>query len=204
MGEIRPRRDGPRERHRGLFQHLGRVQGIPETPAFPLVGAHHPPGVEKFRRAPLPDQARQHRTGPHVTTRKPDTREQKGTFRLGRRQPYVRGHRKDRPGPHRHAIHRRNDRFAAKDHRLDQITRHPGKGQKLGHRAPDQGTDDVMHISAGTEVSAIRGEHHHIHIARESQRTKGVSQLGIAVKGQGVLAFGPRQADRGNAVAHTP
>jgi len=155
MRKGRPLGQPQRQRQRLGLQHLGRMQGVPETPTFALIGAHHPAGEQKLGRAALTDDPGQHGAGTHVTTRQPDAGEQERAFRSRCRQPQVRGHGKDRARPHRHPVHRRDDRLAAGDHRLDQIAGHPGECQQVLRRLADQGADDVMHIAAGTEIAAV-------------------------------------------------
>jgi hypothetical protein len=59
------------------------------------------------------------------------------------------------PAPTADTVDGRDDRLAATDHRLDQVTGHAGEVQQALHVHFRQRADDVVYIAAGTEIAPL-------------------------------------------------
>ena len=86
------------------------------------------------------------------------------------------------------------------EHRFDQIAGHPGEFQQALHVFVQQWADDVLHVTAGTEVALMRGEGDSVAIFGGRKGTEPVAQLGVAVESQGVLAVWIGQMNGRDAV----
>ena len=179
-------------------QRFGRHNLVVKSPAMAFVGGHRPARKQQFRSAALPDDPGQNRTGPHIAPSQPNPGEQECATGAGRGDAQVGGHGDDRAGTHTNPINRCDNRLAAMDHRFDQITGHPGKGQKLFHVHPGQWADDVMHIAARTEITAVRRKNHSLNFVGIGQIAKPVAQFGVTGKGQWVFAIRPVKGDGGD------
>ena len=62
-----------------------------------------------------------------------------------------------------------------------------------------QRADDVVHVSAGGEVAAVRGDDDGLDVVVCGERTERVAKLGIGVERQRVLPLGPGERDDGDA-----
>ena len=69
----------------------------------------------------------------------------------------------------------------------------------LGQRA-----DDLMDVAARAEIAAGAGDHDGFDLRRVVELAERVAKLGIAVEGQRVLALGPVERDRRDAVIELP
>jgi hypothetical protein len=65
-------------------ENVGANDFAEEAPALAFLCRHGTTGVEELGRAPLADQAWQHRAGAHVAAGKADAREKERGLRLGR------------------------------------------------------------------------------------------------------------------------
>ena len=181
-----------------------RRDAIEEAPGLAFLGAHGTSGVKQFCRAPLTDHPRQQSAGTHVAAGQADPREKEG--RLGRRcgKPQVRRQGDHGPRTDANSLDGRNDRTPAADDRLDQIAGHARKGQQALHIHLDQRADDLVHVAAGTEVPAVGGEDHGVHILGINEIAEGIAQLRVTLERQRILTLGPHEAQDGNATLHTP
>ena len=186
-------------------QQVGRfVQAVEKTPGQALGAGHGPPGEEQLGRPALPDDARQQGARSHVGPGQADAGEQKSGLGGGSAQAHVAGQRHHGASASANAINRPDDRLRAVAHGLDEVTRHAGELQHLGHAHGGEGPDDLVHIAAGAKVVARAGDHHHFHIGGEFKPLKQVAQLGIRLKGKRVLAIRAVQGDGAHAVREAP
>ena len=61
-----------------------------------------------------------------------------------------------------------------------------------------------MHVTAGGKIAAVGGEDHAVDVLGINQGAEHITQFGIAVESQRVLAIRAVQADRGYAIRCLP
>ena len=61
-----------------------------------------------------------------------------------------------------------------------------------------------MHIAARAEVAARADQHHGLYILRPLELVKQVTQLGIGIKRQRILALRAIEGDGGHTICHLP
>src|SRR5262249_49071242 len=114
----------------------------------------------------------------------------------------IAGEREHGAGSGRHAIQRGDDWLLEQPHVLDDGAGHTGELEVPAHVAPEELTDDAMHITAGAEGAAGTGQHDGSDGVIAAQRLKEVAQLSVDVEGQRVEHLGTVQRNRGDTVSH--
>ena len=184
--------EAARQRLRLAKHRLRGSDAVEKTPRESLVRGHDATRVEKLGGAPLPDRARQERTGAHVAPGEADANEQEGGPRGGRADAKIGGKRDHRARAGAYAVHRRHDRLRAMTHRLHQVARHAREILQFRRAHARERSDDVVHVAAGAEVSTGPRDHDGFDVARQRKRAKQVAEFRIRLEGQGILALGPR------------
>ena len=193
-----------REGDRFRLELCRRDEAIEEAPALAFLRAHGAAGVEKLRRPALADDAGQDRAGAHVAAGEPDAREEEGGLRLRRGEADVGRHGDDRAGADADPVDRRDHRLAAMEHRLHEIAGHAREGEQALHVHRDERADDVVHVAAGGEIAAVRGEDDGLHVVGIGERAEGVAELGVALEGERVLPLRPVERDDRDRALHAP
>jgi len=188
-----------------LFEQLGTGNDlVVVTPGQSFLGAHAAPGVEQLRGSPLPDDARQDRAGPHVAAGQAHAHEQESGLALGSTVAQVARHGDDGARTGAYAIDRGDDWLRAGAHLLDQVSGHAGEVHQARHVHFDQRTDDVVNVAAGAKVASFPGKDDRAHVVDVLQLVEGVSQLGVALEGERILALRPVEGDGGDTIGNLP
>ena len=175
------------------------MQGVEEAPGQPFLRAHGTAGEQQLAGAALADHTWQQGAGTHVGTGQADAGEQEGGPGGGGAVAQIAGQRHHGAGAGADAVDGADDGLRTAAHGLDQIARHAGELQQLGHAHLRQRADDVVHVAAGAEVATLARQHHHLHVGGVAQAVEQVAQLGVAVEGERVLAFRAVERDGGHA-----
>ncbi len=108
-------------------------QSVEEAPALALFRAHGAAGEQQFRRAALPDHARQHRAGTHVAAGKSHAGKQESGLCLRRAKPHVAKQRNHGTGANADAINGSDDRLRAGAHGFHEIAGHAREFEQTFH-----------------------------------------------------------------------
>ena len=78
------------------------------------------------------------------------------------------------------------------------------KASNCLHVHGDQRPDDLVHVAARAEVSAVRQEHHGLDVIGIDEIAESVAQFGIGIEGQRILALRPVELDDRHVAFHPP
>ena len=161
---------------------------------------HRAPGEQQLGRPALPNHAGQQRASTHVRPGQTHAGEQKSRLGVGRAVAQVAAQRHHGTRTGTDAVNRANDWLRAIAHGADQVARHPRELQHLWHAHFCERADDLVHVTAAAKVAARAGDHHHLDIGCIFECVEQVTQLGIRIKRERVLALRPVQGDGAHAV----
>jgi hypothetical protein len=106
------------------------------------------------------------------------------------RNARVRRHRNTGAGSSENAIDSCNDRLRTQAHLQNKVRRHARELKEFVGSHAGKRTYELVHITAGAEVSAGARDHDRFDFIGRLQAAKESAQLCIGVKGQRVLALG--------------
>src|SRR3989442_8909614 len=89
-------------------------------------------------------------------------------------------------------------------HRLDQIARHARELEQLRHLHPGERADDLVHVATGTEISSGATEYNALDLLFALETKEKISQLGIRLECQGILALRAVQGDDADPAFDAP
>ena len=94
--------------------------------------------------------------------------------------------------------------MSAGAHGFDQIAGHSGERHEILHLHFGQGTDDLVNITAGAEVTTGATNNHRIHISGVNQRSEQVAQFGIGFKSERIFTFWAVKRDGADTLLAMP
>jgi hypothetical protein len=135
---------------------------------------------------------------------RPDPGEQECSLGGGCAQAHVAGQRHHGAGAGADAVDGADHGLRAIAHGLDEVAGHAGELKQLGHGHLGQRADDLVHVTTGAEVAAGAGDYHRLDIDAAPERLEQLTEFGIGLEGQRVLAFRPVQGDGAHAAFACP